>query len=308
MGDKRGSRYGSGTKKWQELVLAALARLLSLLPLRVAHALGWLVGFLMIKIPNKQRRNALINIRLCYPLLSAKESREFRDRSLLECGKTYAEIAYLWERPVELVLSRIQRVSGGELLDRSDGRGVIVLSPHLGAWELAGLYLSTLGPTTTLYKPQPLGDSLIRRARARGGAMLAPTDQHGIRRLLQALRRGEYLGILPDQEPKADRGSVFAPFYGTDAFTMLLVNRLARKTGARVVFLFAERLPRGEGFALHCLAAPKGIDSEDDVEAATALNLGVEQSTAFCPEQYIWAYKRFRSRPDGGRHMYHGPL
>jgi len=293
---------------WKERVLAILLGLLALMPLRLAHGLGWLVGYLMVKIPNKQRRNALINIRLCYPDLSEAEAVAFRDRSLLAYGKTYAEIAYLWRRPVEKVLSLVRRTSGLELLEPNDGRGVIVLSPHLGAWELAGLYLSTLGPTTTLYKPQPMGDSLVREARARGGAQLVPTDQHGIRRLLRSLRRGDYLGILPDQEPKADKGSVFAPFFGVPAFTMLLVSRLARKTGARVVFLFAERLPAGQGYALHCLPAPEGIDSDDDSVAATALNLGVEQCVRVCPEQYVWAYKRFRSQPDGGRHPYRGPL
>jgi KDO2-lipid IV(A) lauroyltransferase len=113
---------------------------------------------------------------------------------------------------------------------------------------------------------------------------------------------------LPDQEPKADRGSVFAPFFGVPAFTMLLVNRLARRTGARVVFLFAERLPGAQGFWLHCLEAPEGVDAEDDVEAATALNLGVERCVRVCPEQYVWSYKRFRSRPGGGPHPYRGPL
>jgi len=75
-----------------------------------------------------------------------------------------------------------------------------------------------------------------------------------------------------------------------------------------VVFLFAERLVRGDGYALHCLPAPDGIDSGDDLEAATALNLGVEHCIAICPEQYVWAYKRFRSRPDGRPHPYRGPV
>jgi KDO2-lipid IV(A) lauroyltransferase len=261
----------------------------------------------MLKIPNKQRRNALINIRLRYPHFDDEEALAFRRLSLLEYGKTYGEVAYLWMRPAEKVLSLVRQVSGGELL-RRDGRGVIVLSPHLGAWELAGLYLSTQGPTTTLYKPQPELDWLIREARGRGGAELVPTDPRGIRRLMQALRRGEYVGILPDQEPKANRGSVFAPFFGVPAFTMLLIARLARKTGARVIFMFAERLPRGKGFHLHCLPAPEGIDSEDDQEGATALNRGVEACVNTCPEQYVWAYKRFRKRPRGMPKLYTGPL
>jgi KDO2-lipid IV(A) lauroyltransferase len=285
-----------------------VVRMLSLLPLAVLHLLGVLAGWLMVKIRNKQRRNALINIRQCFPALDDDEALAFRRRSFFEYGKTYGEVAYLWMRPAEKVLSLVRSVSGGELLNRDDGRGVIVLSPHLGAWELAGLYLSTQGPTTTLYKPQPELDWLIRDARGRKGAELVPTDPQGIRRLMQALRRGEYVGILPDQEPKANRGSVFAPFFGVPAFTMLLINRLARKTGARVIFMFAERLPGTAGFRIHCQPAPAGIDAEDDLAGATALNAGIEACVNVCPEQYVWAYKRFRKRPDGLPKLYVGPL
>jgi len=280
----------------------------SRLPLSLAHCLGICIGWLMLKIPNKQRRNALVNIRLCYPKMDDQETLAFRRRSFLEYGKTYSEVAYLWVRPARKVLSLVREVSGGDLLHRDDGRGVIVLSPHLGAWELAGLYLSVQGPTTTLYKPQPGLDWLIREARARGGADLAPTDPQGIRKLMQALRRGEYVGILPDQEPKANRGSLFAPFFGVPAFTMLLINRLARKTNARVIFLFAERLPRARGFRIHCMQAPPGIESEDEIAGATALNRGIEAAVNTCPEQYLWAYKRFRKRPQGMPRLYQGPL
>lgn len=299
---------GRAGPPWRERLVSLLAWGLSLLPLRAAHGLGWLAGTLMARIPNKQRRNALINLRLCHPQWSEAEALNFRARALREEAKTFAEVAHLWLRPVPGVLSLIRETHGLEWLEGRDGRGLIVLSPHLGAWELAGLYLSTRGPTTTLYKPQPLGDDLVRQARARGGAELVPTDQTGIRRLLQALRRGEYLGILPDQEPKADKGSVFAPFFGVPALTMLLVNRLARKTGAPVVFLFARRLPKAEGFALYCLPAPEGVDAADDERAALALNQGVEACIRVCPEQYLWSYKRFRSRPQGGPHPYRGPL
>jgi len=217
-------------------------------------------------------------------------------------------MAYLLLRPADKVLSLIRGVSGGELVERGDGRGVIVLSPHLGAWELAGLYLSSLGPTTTMYKPQRLLNSLIYDARGRKGAELVPTDACGVRRLMQALKRGEYVGVLPDQEPKANKGAVFAPFFGVPAFTMLLVSKLARKTGARVVFMFAERLSGSRGFRIHCLPAPEGIDSEDDAVAAATLNEGVENCISVCPEQYVWPYKRFRHRPDGMPKVYTGPL
>jgi len=292
----------------KERIASAVVHLAARLPLGVLQRLGWALGHLFVVWPNKQRRNALINIRMCQPSLTPQEQVELRDRTLREFGRTYLEIAYLWLRPADDVLSLVKEVRGAELLDRSAGKGVIVLSPHLGAWELAGLYLAAQGPTTIFYKPQRLLDDLIRAARARSGAILAPTNPRGVRLLVQGLERGEYAGILPDQEPKGDSGAVFAPFFGVPAYTMLLVNRLARRTGARVIFMFAERLGPGRGFRMHCIAAPDGIAADDDLVAATALNRGVEQCVAICPDQYVWPYKRFRKRPEGPPSPYHGPL
>ena len=300
-GSSRGRRV-------KERLASAAVRLAARLPIGVLQRVGWALGHLFVVWPNKQRRNALINIRLCQPSLSPKEQLGLRDRTLREFGATYLEIAYLWRRPVDEVLAQVKEVRGGALLDRSAGKGVIVLSPHLGAWELAGLYLAAQGPTTIFYKPQRLLDALIREARGRSGAILAPTSPRGVRLLVQGLERGEYAGILPDQEPKGESGAVFAPFFGVPAYTMLLVSRLARRTGARVIFMFAQRLGPGQGFRMHCIPAPVGVDSEDDLIAATALNRGVEQCVAICPEQYVWPYKRFRKRPEGPPSPYQGPL
>jgi KDO2-lipid IV(A) lauroyltransferase len=292
----------------KERLIRGLVRLMAGLPIGVLHQVGGWVGRGIQLWPNKQRRNALINIGLCFPQLDARAQTRLRNRNLREFGKTYLEIAYLWLRPAETVLALVREVRGGELLQRRDGRGLIVLSPHLGAWELAGLYLASQGPTAIFYKPQKYLDDLIRDSRARSGAALAPITAKGIRVLVQALERGDYVGILPDQEPKSDKGAVFAPFFGIPAFTMLLVNRLARKTGAPVVFMFAERRPQGDGFCIHCIRAPEGIDSDDDIEAATSLNRGIECCVAVCPEQYAWPYKRFRRRPDGSPGIYQGAL
>lgn len=285
-----------------------IVKLVARLPLGLLHRIGAGVGLLIATWPNKQRRNALINIGLCFPELDRQAQRELRTRNLREFGKTYLEIGYLWLRPAGQVLSLVREVRGSELLERRNGKGLIVLSPHLGAWELAGLHLAAQGPTAIFYKPQKYLDDLILASRARSGAELAPITAKGIRILVQALERGDYVGILPDQEPKADKGAVFAPFFGIPAFTMLLVNRLARRTGAPVIFMFAQRLEGNRGFRMHCIPAPAGIDSADDIEAATALNRGIEQCVSICPEQYVWPYKRFRRRPDGAPHVYIGPL
>ena len=291
-----------------ERLLRVLMELLARLPLRLVHGIGAFTGTLIALFPNRQRRNALINIALCLPKLSAAEQRRLRNHTLCAFGKTYTEIAHFWLHPHDEVMGLVREVRGAELLRRKPGQGLIVLSPHLGAWELAGLYLSAQGPTAIFYKPQRHFDDLILAARARGGATLAPITAKGIRVLVQALERGEYVGILPDQEPRGDKGAVFAPFFGVPAFTMLLVNRLARRSGAPVIFMFAERLPRGGGYRMHCIEAPEGVDSNDDVTAAAALNQGIAQCVMTCPDQYLWPYRRFRRRPDGGRKVYTGGL
>jgi len=277
------------------------------LPLPVLHRLGDGLGWLLRRWPNRQRRNALLNIALSLPELAPEEQRRLRDAALRALCQTYLEIGYLWLRPAEEVLGLVREVRGAEHLRRPSGQGLIVLSPHIGAWELAGLYLANQGPSAIFYKPQRYLDDLIRTARARGGAELAPISARGIRTLVQALERGAAVGILPDQEPRENKGSVFAPLFGIEALSMLLVRRLARRTGAPVIFLFAERLPEGD-FRIHCQPAPAGIDSEDEREAAAALNRGIEQCVRTCPEQYLWPYKRYRRRPAGASRIYGGAL
>lgn len=141
------------------------------------------------------------------------------------------------------------------------------------------------------------------------GGQVVATDAQGLRALLKALHRGEVLGILPDQDIGSDDGEVvtgrvFAPFFGIAASTMTLVSRLARKTGAAVFLTWAERLPRGQGYILHLRALPKVTEAATLEESVTALNQGVEAAVRTLPEQYLWAYRRFRTRPPGESRIY----
>lgn len=289
------------------VAVKSLLHLLSRLPLRLNHALGGLLGLGMHLFPNNLRHVARRNIEACFPNLADREKRCLLRAALVGTARTATETAALWLWPTTRTLATIREVRGREWLDHAlaHGRGVIVAAPHVGAWELAGLYCATQHPMTSLYRPLRIQglDDLVRASRQRSGAELVPTDAGGIRRLFQALGRNEMIGILPDQEPGRGSG-VFAPFLGVSAYTMVLLNRLARKSGAPVVFCVAERLPRGQGYRLHFLPAPGGIDHEDPEQAATALNQGVEQCVALAPAQYQWTYKRFRTRPAGEPRFY----
>ncbi len=191
-------------------------------------------------------------------------------------------------------------------MHREPDQGLIVLSPHLGCWEIAGLYLASRGSVTSLYRPprKALFEPIIKHARERSGAELVPTDAQGVRRLYKVLQAGGVTGILPDQQPDSNKGAVFAPFFGVPALTMLLVNRLVRKTGAKVVFCYAERLPAGRGFHIHYLPAASDLAADDPMTAAQALNQGVESCIRLAPEQYQWSYKRFKDQPAGSTSPY----
>ncbi|MEN8178858.1 MAG: lysophospholipid acyltransferase family protein [Pseudomonadota bacterium] len=287
-------------------ILIRIFRSLSILPLKWLHRIGWLFGRLFILIPNRERRVTEINLKLCFPHLPEVERLSLRNRSLEQAGRTVTEMAAIWFWSVERVLGQIESITGEEHLSRDPEQGLIVLAPHLGCWEIIGLSLSKKGQLVTLYRPpkQKALEPIIKTARERSGAELVPTDGRGVKRLYKVLRSGGITGILPDQQPDSNKGSVFAPFFGVPALSMLLINRLAQKTGAKVVFCYAERLPGGQGFSIHYLPAPEGIDATDPVDAGSALNRGVESCIKRCPDQYQWSYKRFKDQPEGARSPY----
>lgn len=284
----------------------ALAKLVlygsALLPLSIAHAIGAITGQLLYLIPNRHRRISAINIGLCFPDRDQTQQTRLLRQSLIELGKSVFETGALWRWHSGKALKLVKQVSGEALLEEAfaRGKGVILALPHLGAWEMIGLYCSAKYPMTSLYRPPKLEslDTLVRQARQRLGATLVPTDAGGVRALYRALRHNELIAILPDQDP-GEAGSVFAPFFGQPAHTMTLVSRLTQKTGARVIFCYAERLRKGKGFHIHFSAAPPAIDADDTLAAVSALNQGIEECVRQCPAQYQWSYKRFKNRPEG---------
>lgn len=296
-------------KRIQIILIRALLRVLSWVPLPVMHAVGHAVGTLLYWLPTSLKHVTLTNLRLCFPEKSEAEIRRLARESLQETGKSAFELGLIWASPVEKVMRKVVRVQGRELIDEhlAQGSGLIIIAPHLGSWELSGLYVSTVAPITYLYRPpkmQAFEEALVRY-RDRGGAGQAPTTRRGILQLIRTLREGKVAGILPDQQPGEDNG-VFAPFFHEKALTMTLVARLASKSGAPVISAVTRRLPRGAGYEVTFRPAEPGIDSEDSLTAATALNRTVENCVMDNIAQYQWEYKRFRRRPpeEGGRAIY----
>lgn len=284
-----------------------LLYLMAPLPLWLSQGFGALVGRMTYRIPNDIRHAADINLGLCLPELDAGQRRRLLRQYLIETGKTAMESPAMWLWGKRRIMAKVKQVSGREYLDEAMSRdkGVIFAMPHLGAWEIAALWCSKHYPMTTLYRPPTLASMgrVIRRGRERFGARLVPTDNQGVRALLQALKQGETIGILPDQEPGRGQGE-FAPFFGIPAYTMTLVSRLTQKTGATVVMCYAERLARGRGYHLHFLKPPAEIADTELKLSLAALNHGVEACIRPCPAQYQWGYRRFKTRPEGESGLY----
>ncbi|UYV19943.1 lipid A biosynthesis acyltransferase [Halomonas qaidamensis] len=281
---------------FQARAITTLWKLLARWPLAALWRIAVLLGPLVYRFSKRERQVTEINLEVVNPEATASQRKALAVQSLRHSAATMLELGHAWMAAPEKVEASILSVHGRDKLDnaRADGRGVIVLAPHFGNWEVLNFWLSSHFPFTAMYEPPKIADlePIIRHGRERMGASLVPTNARGVAALLKALKRSEAIGILPDQEPNWGSG-VFAPFYGRDAYTATLLPKLVARTQARVVIGVALRVP-GKGFEIHFLDADERVYSADDVVSATGVNASVEASIALDPAQYQWEYKRYR--------------
>jgi KDO2-lipid IV(A) lauroyltransferase len=288
-------------------MLLTFLKLLAWLPLPVLHTIAHPLGWLLYGLKTKQRYYAETNLALCFPELSNVERQRLTRRSLVATIKVLLESPLLFLGRASRVLKLVREVSGESLLKEglARGKGIIIVCPHLGNWEVVGLYISRHYPMTSMYRPQrhPGMDTMIKQGRERFGAKLVPSNNQGMRDLLRALQQGKVIGTLPDQNPGVGTG-VFVPFFGVMTYTPVFAGRLAHRTGASVVMVVAERLPWGRGFRIKMTPASKGLYDEDSNEAAACMNRDIETIIRATPAQYWWGYNRFRTRPEGEPPLY----
>lgn len=281
-------------------MLKVLLRVLAKLPLRFWHGVGAWGGQLVFYRNARYAQQLRDNLQQSGVASDPAAFDALLRLTVRELGKAAAEIIPIWFRPYSHVLSLVTECRGWEHVDAAvgAGRGVMVITPHLGCFEMVSLYYAARLPMTVMYRPprQQWAEKLMRAGRARGYVTLATADIRGVRALLRALKRGETVGILPDQV--ASRGDgVWASFFGRPAYTPTLPSRLYQATGAVPLLMFGERLPDGHGYRIHIL--PLDIDLSGDKTASTvALNTALETLIRQYPVQYLWSYNRYK-RPGG---------
>ena len=278
---------------WYTRIAYGLMWLAARLPLRVFRALGGGLGWLFWVTRSRKRRIVEANLALARPELATDAHRCLARACVRECGISLAEVFGIWTHP-RRTLARVREVRGIELFDAALAaqRGLILCAPHLGSWEVANYWLGARTPFATFYtQPRYLqAEALLRRLREGGARIQFPIDESGVRRVFRHLKDGGVVSIMPDHVPRA--GAVVVPFFGVPALTMTLLPRLAQRTGAAVLMLFVERLPRG--FRVHFRAPPPQLCEPDPHTACTAMNAAVEACVRDAFAQYQWNYKRFK--------------
>jgi len=286
------------------LLIRSVVFVLSRLPLTLLHFTGYITGTLFYLIPNRVKRTVNTNLSLCFPDMCPIQRTKLTHKVLTESSKMVMEMGAVWHWKQEKMLAKVRQINGEDILSvaMAKGNGVILVLPHLGCWEMIGMYCSSHYPMTSLFRPPRISGlrDFICNARQRFGAKLVPTDVKGVRHLYQSLKNGELICILPDQDPGQGNG-VYAPFFGRPAHTMTLLSRLAAKSNATVIYAYALRLPHGRGYHLHFKAELDAVQSGCMTQAATLVNKNIESCIHASIEQYLWVYKRFKYDPDGCR-------
>jgi len=271
-------------------------RCLSRLPLAVLHALGALLGWIVYFASPTYRRRFQANV--AQAGLAWADARP----AIAAAGRMTAELPWLWLATKREPLGTRLRWDGGELiaaaLERK--RGLVMLTPHMGCFEIcaqaiAERFTTPESPITVLYRParQASLRDVMAGSRERPGLATAPASLAGVRQMIRALRKGEVIGLLPDQVPPDGLG-VWAPFFGKPAYTMTLAARLVQQTGAALLLIWGERLPGGKGFVVHVLPAPEIARDASAEDAAATINAAMESVIRRAPGQYLWGYHRYK--------------
>ena len=287
-------------------LISVAMRVFSWVSPRAAEYFAPLLAALVWYSVPRLRRTTRINLATVYPDLSPEERNKIGRASMTNYARGIFEAGMLWHWPLDKVFKLFDEAEGFEFVEEAItlGKGLIVAAPHYGSWEMLNLYLHSKGEAAILYKPSkfPEIDAILTDKRRRGGAEMVPATATGIRRMFSLLKKGFYVALLPDQEPTGGSGE-FAPFFGIEALTGVLLPRMAQRTGAPVIFAVCERR-KGGRYCVHLFKPDESIYSENMREALTAANQSIEQCISVNPEQYLWAYKRFRNRPEGEPSLY----
>lgn len=280
---------------WPSWLWLFFLRFTALLPLAWSRALG--AGFGLIMMANKKRKRiARINLEMCFPKLSPREREHLLRRHFIVSGQSYFDLAYLAFASERRIL-RKTHIRGLEQYHELRGRNIILLVPHCVGMNFGGAVMAHHRAQFSMIKLQdnPVVNWLLNRGRMRFGCFLLSRTQ-GLRPVIRALKQGLVFLYSPDED-FGERQSVFVPFFGVPTATLSTLGRLAHFTNALVVPCFTRLLPGGRGYEVILKPPLEDFPNGDRTRDAARMNAVLEEGLRPMPEQYLWTFKLFKTRP-----------
>lgn len=291
---------------WSLWLGLALLWLVVQLPYRVLLVLGHVLGRLLYRFAGSRRRIAARNLELCFAQLSAAERERLLQDNFASTGIAFFEMAASWWWP-KARLARLAHIKGLEHLQQAQaqGQGVILMAMHFTTLEIGAALLGQVHTIDGMYREHknPLFDYVQRRGRERHNLEATTIEREDVRAMLKVLRAGRAIWYAPDQD-YGPKQSLFVPLFGVQAATVTATTKFARLGRARVLPFTQVRLADGRGYRL--TIHPPLAEFPGDSEEADCLRINqwVEQAVGACPEQYLWAHRRFKTRPAGESKLY----
>jgi KDO2-lipid IV(A) lauroyltransferase len=278
--------------------------LITRLPHRWQIRIGQTLGRILYLLPTKLTSITDINIKLCFPHLSEKEHKQLVKKSFESLGIGLIEAAMAWWLP-DKKMDCLVEMRGLEYLEAglAKGKGVILLGPHYTCLEIIGRLLGMRHSFAVMYRPHKKRLISFIHERFRQQHYVNYIPRHRVRQLLRALNNNIAIWYAYDIDG-GKKHSVFAPFFGVQTASMTSVSRIIRLSGAAVIPIRFYR--RDDNFKYEVVLSPpvENFPTDDLVKDATILNSIIEEAISIHPEQYVWQYKRFKTRPEGEKRFY----
>jgi Kdo2-lipid IVA lauroyltransferase/acyltransferase len=276
-----------------------LIKLLSRQPIQLGRFLARMVAGLVNTFQlSKLSKIISLNIQIAFPDMDQPQRQQLTKQAIRNELTSYFEFLSIWGASNQKNIQRIQKVHGEHYLHEAlaEKKGVVLVVPHFGTWEVMNSWLSQYTQMTILYKPvkNPDADQFVRDARSREQAHLVPTDESGVRQIFKALKQGGTTAILPDHTP--DHGGDMVDYFGIPLASSSLSAKLIQKTKAKALLLYTMRNDQ-DGFDMYIEPINPQIYEGPAENGTRIIHQSLEQLIHRYPEHYHWSYKRFRANP-----------
>lgn len=290
---------------WGTWIGISLIRIFTLLPYSWMMNISTVLGTLLFPLAKRRKHIIETNINLCFPDKTTEEKKQMARKAFISTFMALFEISLSWWGSKNRI-EKLHRVEGMENLTKAleKGKGVILVSSHFTTMEIAGTFLiSHVDNVVLTYKrsTNPVLEHFIRQQRLKKSAGLI--KHKNLREILRSIKKGNVVWFAPDQD-FGTKDSIFAPFMGIMTSTLLSTQRIAKLTGAPVIPFYGARLENNKGYVIRLSPALEDFPSDNDLDDATKINQAIEHQVRQSPEQYLWAHRRFKTRPEGEKDVY----